>query len=172
MKLPFSSSRLVFAVLAFSLSACGTIINGSSQSIAVQSIPAGASVVIHNLKNEVAFTGTTPCTAELKRGAGFFQGARYHVKVTKTGHAPFETDLVSGVSGWYAGNIAFGGLIGMLIVDPATGGMYTLEPETVNAVLHGKHAGFFPREGELRVVLRREVPADLVPHLKPLPRES
>jgi len=159
-------------MLAFSLTACGTIINGSSQSIAVQSTPAGASVVIQNQKNEVAFTGTTPCTAELNRGAGFFTGASYHVKVTKAGYAPFETNLVSGVSGWYAGNIVFGGLIGMLIVDPATGGMYTLEPDVVNATLSGKHAGFLPRKGELRVVLRRDVPAEFVPHLKPLPRKS
>lgn len=40
--------------------------------------------------------------------------------------------LSADISGWYFGNILFGGLIGMLIVDPATGAMWKL-PENVNA---------------------------------------
>ena len=35
------------------------------------------------------------------------------------------------MDGWYIGNILFGGLIGMLIVDPATGAMYNL-PDRVD----------------------------------------
>jgi hypothetical protein len=33
------------------------------------------------------------------------------------------------IDGWYFGNILFGGLIGMLIVDPLTGAMYCLPTE-------------------------------------------
>ena len=31
------------------------------------------------------------------------------------------------LDGWYFGNLLFGGLIGMVIVDPITGAMYRLE---------------------------------------------
>jgi hypothetical protein len=39
------------------------------------------------------------------------------------------------MSGWYIGNILFGGLIGMLVVDPQTGAMYRLEPKSLDATL-------------------------------------
>lgn len=32
------------------------------------------------------------------------------------------------MNGWYIGNLLFGGIIGLLIVDPATGAMWTLIP--------------------------------------------
>ena len=45
------------------------------------------------------------------------------------------------INGWYFGNIIFGGLIGMLAVDPATGAMYTLSPKEVLATLHVAQGG-------------------------------
>lgn len=39
------------------------------------------------------------------------------------------------LSGWYFGNLVFGGLIGMLIVDPLTGAMYNLKPEKIEQPL-------------------------------------
>jgi hypothetical protein len=39
--------------------------------------------------------------------------------------------LTADIDGWYFGNLLFGGLIGILIVDPATGAMWKL-PENVN----------------------------------------
>ena len=42
--------------------------------------------------------------------------------------------LESEVDSWYFGNILFGGLIGMLIIDPATGAMWKL-PENVSTDL-------------------------------------
>jgi len=48
---------------------------------------------------------------------------------------PFHLPPInSSVDGWYFGNILVGGLIGMLIVDPATGAMYNL-PERVDVLL-------------------------------------
>jgi hypothetical protein len=45
--------------------------------------------------------------------------------------------LDSSVSGWYFGNLAFGGVIGMLIVDPLTGAMYNLTPDKIDQPLTG-----------------------------------
>lgn len=38
--------------------------------------------------------------------------------------------LTTGPSGWYVGNVVFGGLIGLLIVDPATGAMWGISRPT------------------------------------------
>lgn len=48
------------------------------------------------------------------------------------------------MDGWYWGNILFGGLIGMLAVDPATGAMYKLPKAT--------SAGLTLKPGEIAVV--------------------
>lgn len=44
---------------------------------------------------------------------------------------PLECTL----NGWYAGNIFLGGIIGFLIVDPATGAMYKLNTDAIYEVL-------------------------------------
>jgi hypothetical protein len=49
-------------------------------------------------------------------------------------------NLHSSVSGWYFGNVVFGGLIGMLIVDPLTGAMYNLTPEKIEQPLTASQA--------------------------------
>lgn len=48
----------------------------------------------------------------------------YELKFTKDGYQDQIYTIQSGLDGWYLGNILIGGLIGMLIVDPASGAMY------------------------------------------------
>ena len=43
-------------------------------------------------------------------------------------------NLECSVNGWYFGNLLIGGLIGMLIIDPATGAMYKLDRSEVYEV--------------------------------------
>ncbi|KGQ53534.1 hypothetical protein IO44_11000, partial [Gallibacterium anatis str. Avicor] len=38
------------------------------------------------------------------------------------------------IDGWYIGNILFGGIVGLLIVDPITGAMYKLPPEVTGTL--------------------------------------
>ncbi len=67
--------------------------------------------------------------------------------MTLTGYQPFDMVIERKVSGWIAGNIIFGGIIG-LAVDIATGGMYKLSPAQVNATLV-RQTGALPRlEGD------------------------
>ena len=56
------------------------------------------------------------------------------LRFTKTASA-HELHLNGTVSGWYFGNILFGGLLGIVAIDPATGAMYKLQPDTVQAAL-------------------------------------
>jgi len=66
-------------------------------------------------------------TVTLDTSNGFFSKAKYQVEASKAGYETSTTQISAGVNGWYFGNILFGGLIGMLIVDPATGAMWKLE---------------------------------------------
>ena len=54
---------------------------------------------------------------------------------SKEGYEEQSQTLQSSMDGWYWGNFLFGGLIGMLAVDPATGAMYKLPPgKTANLI--------------------------------------
>jgi hypothetical protein len=61
------------------------------------------------------------------------------VKIELPGYMPYETNLIRKVDGWIAGNIVFGGLIG-LAVDAITGGMYKLTPEQIQSELMNQTA--------------------------------
>ena len=62
-------------------------------------------------------TNTTPFVAQLPVKYGYFKAQNYRLEFELPGHAPAVVNLDSSVSGWYFGNLAFGGVIGMLIVD-------------------------------------------------------
>jgi hypothetical protein len=72
-------------------------------------------------------TGETPLTVTLDASNGFFRKAKYKVEASKNGYETSTTEISARVNGWYAGNILFGGVIGLLIVDPATGAMWKLD---------------------------------------------
>jgi len=83
------------------------------------------------------------------------------VTVDKPGYKRFETTLNTRVSAWYVGgNILFGGLIGWLIVDPLTGGMWTISPEEVDATMAGMTGQ--NDDGTLSIVLLENIP----PHMR------
>ncbi|HEX8392174.1 MAG TPA: PEGA domain-containing protein [Longimicrobium sp.] len=112
---------VVAACLA--LSGCATIVHGSKQSVTVASTPAGAQVMIDNMN-----VGVTPMSAQLSRKQ------EHTVRITMAGYQPYDLKMQKTVDGWIAGNILFGGIPG-LIVDAATGAMYKLTPDAVNAQL-------------------------------------
>jgi len=110
--------------LALLIIGCATIIHGTRQNIAVSSVPSGAEVIVKGVH-----MGTTPAVIELKRNE-----SNIILRFEKEGYEPVEVALNRSVDGWIAGNIIFGGLIG-LAVDFISGGAYKLSPSEVNAVL-------------------------------------
>lgn len=56
--------------------------------------------------------------------------------MSKPGYLSQETGIEAGLNGWYAGIIVFGGLLGLLIIDPATGAMWRINEDSVNATLY------------------------------------
>ena len=129
LKKAFATSAVLFA-----LSGCASTFNGQTQAVTIHSAPDGATFSVTNRSGEKIHTGTTPVTLTLRRGAGYFKSETYTVLLTKDGFADRELTIAGTVSGWYIGNILFGGLIGMLAVDPATGAMYSF-PNSVSGTL-------------------------------------
>lgn len=113
-------------VLGFALSGCASIVSDSKPKVDVYSLPTKANYVIKDSMGGVVSKGVTPGAALLETGRGYFKSESYTVTFQKDGYTQTTIPLKSTVSGWYWGNLLFGGLIGMLIVDPLTGAMYTL----------------------------------------------
>ena len=129
-------------------SGCASIVHGGSRTVNVSSRPSGAKATIVRADSGVAVhSGTTPLTVSLDPKRGFFKGQSYLVRFELDGYRSEEVVLTPQLSGWYFGNIVFGGLIGMLIVDPATGSMWNLTPDRLDRELTTQQASVL-RDGD------------------------
>ena len=126
---------IVAIVLPGLLSGCATILSKSSYPVHISTDPKGAAVTITDKKNKEVFKGQSPANVTLKSGAGFFSKAEYQVKLNAPGYAEQVVPINFKINGWYFGNLFIGGLVGMLIVDPATGAMWKLDTPPVNVSL-------------------------------------
>ena len=121
------------------------------------STPAGAKVSIYDRSNTLVQTNTTPFIAKLPTRYGYFQGQNYRLVFEMPAHATAEVKLQSSLSGWYLGNVIFGGVIGMLIVDPLTGAMFNLSPEKIDQTLTASQAEVIRDRTGFLVVLASEI---------------
>ena len=96
----------------------------------------------------------------LSARGGFFTPAKYQVEFSKKGGPTQTVPLTADIDGWFFGNILFGGLIGILIVDPATGAMWKL-PENVNTTWAPLASVTSENGKTLNIVDRSSVPASL-----------
>lgn len=147
---------LLACAAAVTLSGCATIVSDSKYPVNISSAPEGASFTVQNRAGQTIHTGTTPSTVTLKSGAGYFKGETYSIVFHKDGFADQKVALNTSLNGWYWGNIIFGGLIGMLAVDPATGAMYRL-PANAQATLPPVAAAASTASG-LQIVAFDQVP--------------
>lgn len=119
-------AALLAASIAVLTSGCASIFTEQVYPVQVTSAPSGASIQITDEDGDVVYNGATPATVKLASSAGYFDGQRYTVKFSKPGYADETFVVNSGVEGWYWGNLLLGGVLGMLIIDPATGAMFDL----------------------------------------------
>ena len=118
------------------LSSCASIVSGGPKTLPIMSQPDEATCEIIDMRTGNTISKTkTPHTAILERSAGYFQNAQYKIRITKDGFIPSETQIDAGINGWYFGNLIFGSLLGILIVDPATGAMWSIYEDDVNVKL-------------------------------------
>jgi hypothetical protein len=145
-----------FAVIAIGLSGCASIVSKSNWPVQLSSTPPGAMVTVKDASGSEIYRGTTPTQVTLKSGRGYFKSGSYTLEFSKDGVRPQTVQLKAGVNGWYIGNLVFGGLLGLLVVDPLTGAMYRFD-ESVNVTLSPLAANL--EQGDLRVVSLADVPA-------------
>jgi hypothetical protein len=150
------------ALLAMLSGGCATIVAKGTQKVEVSSEPAGANVSITNRAGVVVHQGATPFTVRLKKGAGYFKKESYLLRFSKEGYQPHELAMQGTMSGWYIGNLLFGGLIGMVAVDPNTGAMWRLEPKAPTVTLTPLKPTAAVVPGGARVVSIHDIPAELL----------
>jgi predicted small secreted protein len=136
-------NALIVTIVACSvvLTACASIMHGTSQDIGISSSPTGASVTVDNMTK-----AQTPFVAKLSRKDN------HVIHIAADGYAPADLTLTRSTSGWVWGNIVFGGLIG-LAVDAMTGGLYNLTPEQLTTTLAKQSASIAPSKDGVYVVL-------------------
>lgn len=161
---------LTTACLAATLTmtGCASIFSGSTQTLTFKSVPDTANITITNKSGEKIHTSSTPATVTLKRGNGYFKPAGYEITFSKEGFQTKTVQVKATVNGWYIANIIFGGLIGLLIVDPATGAMYTLSPSDINSVLDPAQLSTTKNKGyqSLTVMLVQDISVDIMKRAK------
>lgn len=115
----------VICLTVFSLSqtGCASIVSGKTQDVMISSNPPGATVYVNGMN-----VGQTPLTKEFKRKK------RHKVELKKVGYIDEMRMTKRGYNWWNAGNIILGGIIG-IIIDFATGAVYSVEPEELNVSL-------------------------------------
>lgn len=119
----------IFAITTASLIAgCGSITRGTTEKVAIDTEPTGAAITTSIGKS----CFSTPCGVEVPRKTEFTVYANrpgYH-----TGEAFVGTKVSGGGAATMAGNLVFGGIIGVGI-DAATGASLSRYPNPVHIKL-------------------------------------
>lgn len=108
--------------------ACASITTGTTQSVAVDTNPQGASCVISRDGAQIARVPVTPGVVTVDKSSRALE-----VRCTRPGHADGVAVVPSSVQGMTAGNILAGGLVGVA-VDAGTGAMHQY-PQAVTVTL-------------------------------------
>lgn len=132
MKRTFSSPLRAFALLLPLLVGCGSIISGTSQSVAITATPAGAEILIYRQHGAMVFQGKAPAVAKLRRKD------EYVVTVRVPGYQDAKLNLNGEFNGWSLLNILLLPPIGTLIAggyDLISGGFWRLDPDEIMIAL-------------------------------------
>lgn len=121
----------------FFFSGCATIMSHGTQTLHIQSEPEGAVCEITDTTESKSIAkATTPYTANLERGAGYFLKKYYDVTLSKEGYMTEKIMLTPQLNFWYVCNLFLGRALGALIVDPLTGSMWIFYEKDFNVKLY------------------------------------
>jgi hypothetical protein len=148
---------LLLSILAFSAGGCASIVHGGNRLMAISSDPIGAKATISKANGEMVSVTTTPCTVSLDPKRGYFKGQSYDLKLELPGYQTAHVELRAEMSGWYWGNLVFGGLVGMLAVDPVTGSMWNITPNKIDQKLSAAQTALLRGGNGFVVVLVSEL---------------
>ncbi len=122
------------------LCGCASIVDlatdgGPNRTVRVNSNPPGTEFSIYNKDGKLVDGGITPASISLRRDHGYFSGEDYRVNFSHPGYTGGDMYIHSTLNGWYYGNLAIGGAVGFLALDPATGAMWTLSSDNLTCNL-------------------------------------
>ena len=124
MKLNLAGLALLAAAELLLLTSCASVIHGTRQTIPVASVPSDAKVYVQDVH-----VATTPGKIEVRR-----KDEGITLRFEKDGYKSVEVQLSRKLSGAAFGNLALGGVIG-LIVDFSNGAAYKQTPSQISASL-------------------------------------
>ena len=157
-----SFARILIGGSCLAMTACCSIVSKSSSPVTISSNPPGANFTLKKANGLAMASGTTPATVTLSSSFGYFQPAKYVVEFSRKGVTQ-TVPINASINGWYFANLVSWGIImGMLIVDPATGAMWRLDDSVIAtfnqtaSVSHGR---------EIRVVSLDKIPMAMRKHL-------
>ena len=129
--------KLLWLLLPLMLTGCASIVGSNEETLYIDSTPKEAYFAVIGRDGEMIATGQTPQSVVLKKSDGSYFGKReYTLTLKQEGYYSTMMPLEYRLSRWYTfGNIIFFGVPGWFIVDPFSGGMYTLKEERVHAIL-------------------------------------
>lgn len=159
MKQEFLKLSIIAIIVPILFSSCATILGSSIYPVSINTNPPGATISITDKRSKEVFKGTTPATVALKSSAGYFSKAEYQIKLSLPGFNEKVVPVIYRLNGWYFGNIFLGGLIGMLIVDPATGAMWKLDTPPINVTLYKSTT--VQKEPTLKIMDIKDIPENL-----------
>jgi len=144
------------AVVCIALTGCASIFSGTTQDVSVRTTP-GANYTVTNTYGKQVASGVVGedslATVNLMRGASYFSPHAYTLKLNKEGYRPALVNIDPGMNGWYFANLAIGGILGMLVIDPLTGAMYRLVPRSDEAMLE-KNSNYINEVGRRGIVIK------------------
>ncbi|WGF90929.1 hypothetical protein [Marinivivus vitaminiproducens] len=166
-------ARIIAAVVPLALSSCASIVSAPDETFTIDSKPTGANVTITNLPGTTVYSGITPLTVKLPKSGGYFNGLEYTILFQQDGYVPQIRRVTPHPSAWFLfGNLALGGVIGWLIVDPITGAMWTFDETEINTSLVPIPPRSTSRQDEIQpalvVLTVDQVPKERRTHLVPL----
>ncbi len=143
-------ARLFVCLAAVLLSGCATIVNGTSQTVAVNSTPQGASCSVDRGGSTLNSIAATPSIVPVSKSINSLV-----VTCSKPGYKTATTSASSSFNGWTFGNILIGGLVGVA-VDASTGANFDY-PHSVDvamtpdpaATISGRSEGAGPSLGSI-----------------------
>ena len=165
------SNGVIAVVLCLSITSCASIFSGGPKKVSINTTPPGAKITIYDKEGKVVANRQSPTVVPLDRSTGYFAGQEYRIVIEKPGYKSTEVRVKATINGWYFGNLFIGGVIGMVIVDPLTGAMFTLSPDKIQETLTPAQRSGLKKGGGLGIMLKEQLSPEQIQHLQRLATE-
>jgi hypothetical protein len=108
-------SPLAVILAGLAVAACATVLEGTTQTMTVTSLPEDASCVLERREQVLVSVSATPASVEFNK-----DDAPIRITCSKPGYLDASRVVLAGFESYSAGNLFFGGLVGV-VIDASTG---------------------------------------------------